>query len=202
MDAPTLQTLSAREELVVGLYSAADAVIAGELLRLRGQGVVPSCHAGCSTCCAQHIVTNRLEVHAIAGYIRRRFGARQIEELRRRVLEWNRWEDAGRRGGVQSGPYDRRCPLLEDRRCSVYPVRPLICRAHFASTDPAWCRPASAGDAREGNARVLESVRAAAVPFKRRIADQVDRELATAGLSREDSVVLLPPGVAEEMEWK
>jgi Fe-S-cluster containining protein len=201
MGAAILHTLSAREELVAGLYSAADAVIAGELQRLREQGVVPSCHAGCSTCCAQHIVTNRLEVHAIAGYIRRRFGARRIEALRRRVLEWNRWEDAGRSGSVQPGPNHRRCPLLEDERCSIYPVRPLICRAHFASSDPAWCRPAVGADAREGRARVLESVRAAAAPFKRRIADQVDRELAIAGLSREDSVALLPPGLADEMGW-
>ncbi len=201
MGAPTLHYLSAREELVAGLYSAADAEIAGELQRLREQGVVPSCHAGCSTCCAQHIVTNRLEVHAIAGYIRRRFSPGQLDALWRRVLEWNRWEDAGRSGGVQPGPQDRRCPLLEDECCSIYPVRPLICRAHFASTDPAWCRPASGGDAREGSAQVLESVRAAAAPFKRRIADQVERELAKAGLPREDSVALLPPGLADEMGW-
>ena len=194
-------SLTVRERLVTAQYSAADAAMADELRRLRGQGVVPSCRAGCSTCCAQHIVTNRLEVHAIGQYIRRRFTPQRIEVLRLRVLEWNRWEEAGRKGAVQSAA-DRRCPLLEDFECSIYPVRPLICRSHFASTNPAWCRPALGADAREGTPEVLESVRTAAAPFKRQLADHVEQELKLAGLPREESVTLLPPGLAEEMGWE
>ena len=117
------------------------------------------------------------------------------------MLEWNRWEDAGRSGGVQPAPNDRRCPLLEDERCSVYPVRPLICRAHFASTDPAWCRAAVEGEARAGAARLLDSVLQAAAPFKRSLAAHVERELEEAGLPREESITLLAQGLAEEMGW-
>jgi Fe-S-cluster containining protein len=197
----THDSLTARERLVTAQYSAADAAIADELRRLRGQGVVPSCRAGCSTCCAQHIVTNRLEVHAIGQYLRLHFTPQRLEALRLRVLEWNRWEEAGRDGTVQPAAATRRCPMLEGVECSVYPVRPLICRAHYVSTDPAWCRPALATDERGGTPRVLESVRAAAAPLKHRLAEHVDRELKLAGLPQEESVSLLPAGLAEEMGW-
>jgi Fe-S-cluster containining protein len=202
MSSATCHIPTEREQIVTAVYSAADAVIAGELSLLRGHGVRPRCQAGCSTCCAQLIVTNRLEVHAIGQYLRRHFTPQRLEALRLRVLEWNRWEEAGRDGTVQPAAATRRCPLLEGVECSVYPVRPLICRAHFVSTDPAWCRPALDVEERGGTPRVLESVRAAAAPFKHRLAVHVDRELEAAGLPREESVALLPPGLAEEMEWE
>ncbi|MCU0562806.1 MAG: YkgJ family cysteine cluster protein [Desulfobacterales bacterium] len=187
-----------REHLVVAIHAAADAAIAGELARLRDEGIVPSCHAGCGTCCSQHIVTNRLEMHALGQHIRRCLTPERVEALRLRVREWNRREDAGR-DGMEAGI--RLCPLLENDRCSIYSARPLICRAHFASTDPAWCRAAVEGEARAGAARLLDSVLQAAAPFKRSLAEHVDRELAAAGLPREESITLLPQGLAEEMGW-
>jgi len=191
---------TAREEFVTALYAALDAAIAVELQRLSERGVVPSCRSGCSTCCAQHIVTNRLEVHAIGQYVRRRFTPERIEALRMRACDWNRWEEAGRDGSVQPATVDRRCPLLEGTTtCGIYPVRPLICRAHFVSSDPAWCRPALTPDARAGVAHVLESVREVGAPFKRRMSDQDAR---TTGLPPEETVTLLPPGLAEEMGWE
>jgi Fe-S-cluster containining protein len=187
-----------REQLVAAIHAAADAAIAAELARLRNEGIVPSCHAGCGTCCSQHIVTNRLEVHALGQHIRRCLTPERVEALRLRVREWNRREDAGR-DGAQTGI--RLCPLLENERCSIYAARPLICRAHFASTDPAWCRTAIEGEAREGTARLLDSVLKAAAPFKRSLAAHVERELEAAGLPREESITLLAQGLAEEMEW-
>jgi hypothetical protein len=41
----------------------------------------------------------------------------------------------------------------------------------------------------------------AAAPFKRSLAAHVDRELEAARLPREESVTLLPQGLAEEMGW-
>ena len=187
-----------REQLVTSFYAGADAAIANELARLRGEGIVPRCRAGCSTCCSQHIVTNRLEVHALGQHIRRRFAPQRTEALRLRVREWNRREDAGREGTASGA---RECPLLENAECSVYPARPLICRAHFVLTNPAWCRPALEANAREGTPQVLGSVLAVAAPFKRSLAEHVDRELEAASLSREESITLLAQGLAEEMGW-
>ena len=191
--------VTAREEFVTALYAALDAAIAAELQRLSRLGVVPSCRSGCSTCCAQHIVTNRLEVHAIGQHVRRRFTPEQVEALRLRVRNWNRWEEAGRDGSIMPATVDRRCPLLEGTTCGIYPVRPLICRAHFASTDPAWCRPALAPDARAGVPHVLESVREVGAPFKARMSVQ---DAQTTGLPPEETITLLPPGLAEEMGWE
>lgn len=34
------------------------------------------------------------------------------------------------------------CPLLgPDNKCTVYPVRPLICRVYYATSDPHYCHP-------------------------------------------------------------
>jgi Fe-S-cluster containining protein len=34
------------------------------------------------------------------------------------------------------------CPLLtEDKKCSAYEARPLICRAYYAKGDPHYCHP-------------------------------------------------------------
>jgi Fe-S-cluster containining protein len=187
-----------REQLVTAIHAAADTAIASELARLRNEGIVPSCHAGCGTCCSQHIVTNRLEMHALGQYIRRCLTPERVEALRLRVREWNRREDAGR-GGAQAGI--RQCPLLENERCSIYSARPLICRAHYAWTDPTWCRTAIEGEVRQGTARLLDSVLKAAAPFKRSMAAHVERELEAAGLPREESITLLAQGLAEEMGW-
>ena len=31
------------------------------------------------------------------------------------------------------------CVFLEQGRCSIYPVRPLVCRAHFVTSPPKLC---------------------------------------------------------------
>jgi len=33
------------------------------------------------------------------------------------------------------------CPFLCDTKCSIYPTRPLICRAYYAVSDPHYCHP-------------------------------------------------------------
>lgn len=43
---------------------------------------------------------------------------------------------------------DYRCPLLgDDGRCSVYAVRPLVCRSFNSTVDPRRCYPGQAGRA-------------------------------------------------------
>jgi Fe-S-cluster containining protein len=35
--------------------------------------------------------------------------------------------------------YGVHCPFLENGRCSIYPVRPLMCREHISFDDPGKC---------------------------------------------------------------
>lgn len=39
------------------------------------------------------------------------------------------------------------CPLLgEDKRCSVYSARPLVCRGYYSISDPHYCHPHRLGE--------------------------------------------------------
>jgi Fe-S-cluster containining protein len=31
------------------------------------------------------------------------------------------------------------CPFLDGSRCSIYPIRPMACAAHYSVNPPAWC---------------------------------------------------------------
>ncbi|WP_109015629.1 YkgJ family cysteine cluster protein [Novimethylophilus kurashikiensis] len=44
-----------------------------------------------------------------------------------------------KRGGLFLNKYSP-CPFLRKNECSVYDVRPLVCRAHFAFDDPQYCK--------------------------------------------------------------
>ncbi len=199
-------TATAREVFVTGVYSAVDAAANRELARLRRlQGIVPSCQRGCcNCCCGQHIQTNIAEAHALGQYIKRNFSRRQIIDLRQRTLAWQARE-AFRRGwpgstgmtpadDFESTPC---CPLLVERACSAYPVRPVICRTHFVSSDPCACRPPAEHPPAGPAPHVLTSVIAASASFS--LALRTDIEKTGRDYSR--TIKLLPHWLVIEMGW-
>jgi Fe-S-cluster containining protein len=105
----------------------------------------PACSAGCSFCCHVHVDATRPEILAIAAHLASTRSAGEIEALRRRlathVTRVDRLDDEARWAARIP------CALLgDDGRCSVYPARPLRCRAfHSCSVDP--CRDAFTGSA-------------------------------------------------------
>jgi Fe-S-cluster containining protein len=199
--------VTAQERLVRDVYGRIDAAADRELARLRREaGVVSSCKRGCSSCCGQHIQTNPAEAHALGQYIKRTFSMRQIGGLRRRTRKWLAWESAqrkedppaGRPGGPALFRYEPCCPLLVNRACSAYPVRPVICRTHFVSSDPAACRPAHTGPSREPAPLALTSVLHATQPF----AQPLRTHIEAAGMDFSRSIMLLPHWLAMEMGWE
>ena len=101
-----------------------------------------ACAAGCGTCCVVNVAVLFPEAAAILAYVgeqmsnreRESFGAK-LEELYRRIL----WLDDEERVVLRQP-----CAFLSDEGfCSIYPVRPLICRS-MTSTDPEDCREAIA----------------------------------------------------------
>lgn len=70
------------------------------------------CKAGCSSCC-RHLTLFPVEAASVAAAI-----VRLPAEVRRVLVERaDNWEGEG-------------CPLLIDDLCTVYAVRPVICRTH------------------------------------------------------------------------
>jgi len=194
------------EDFVQGVYLSLDEAIARHLNRLRSQaGIVSSCKAGCCHCCRYLILINIAEARTLAQYVEREMSADQIDDLRLRTRKWHEWNDSGP-GRYLSAPvgeakdssdYTHCCPLLVDGVCSAYPVRPVVCRAHFVSSDPWLCRAANDPKSTEEPPAVLVSVAAAARRSSMAIKDRIEQ----SGLEFTRSQMLLPHWLATEMGW-
>jgi len=197
-----------QEDFMIGMYSLADAAIAGELERLRREeGVVPHCKSGCSHCCRYHILTNIVEAQTLAQYIRREFSEGQINSLRARTQHWHEWDDSrpGRHpfsiigeGVIHSACFDHSCPFDVNGTCRVYPVRPIVCRSHFVSSPPRFCATANDPESTEDAPVVLVSVVEATRPFTVEIRDYIENR----GMEYSRSQMLLPQWLAIEMGWE
>jgi Fe-S-cluster containining protein len=190
---------SRQEEFVNSVYMSVDEAIGCELSRLvTEKGVVPSCKAGCYYCCGQHILTSIIEAKAVIQYIKREFSQHQIEDLRIRTRKWHEWDS------IRSDSDDTKmlrtyqyCPMLVENECSIYPVRPLICRTHYVCSDSQACRPLNDPKSVSENPVALKSVVTATNKFTVMIKDHIrDR-----GLHFYDSIMLLPHWIATEMNW-
>jgi Fe-S-cluster containining protein len=199
-------TATAREVFVTGVYCAVDAAADRELVRLKhAEGIVPSCRQGCCNCCrGQHIQTNIVEAHALGQYIKRNFSRRQIIDLRQRTLAWHAREAfrRGQPGMALTPPADDFestlcCPLLVDRACSAYPVRPVICRTHFVSSDPCACRPPAEHHPADPVPHVLTSVIAASADGAMALRAAIEK----TGRDYSRTIKLLPHWLAIEMGW-
>jgi hypothetical protein len=85
-----------------------------------------------------------------------------------------------------------------DRACSAYPVRPVICRTHYVSSDPADCRPSHDPRPVEHAPVVLASILDATQP----LAQLLRAEIKPAGGDFSRSIMLLPHWLAVEMGWE
>ncbi len=191
---------------VNGVYESVDNAIEKELNRLEiKQGIIPTCKMGCCHCCRHFILTNRAEMHAVTQYVKREFSEKQINELRIRTHQWHAWDNAqpGRsRAGkvddrVDLSNYVRCCPLLDKGLCTVYPVRPVVCRTHLVSSDPQLCMAVHEPTSTKPNPEVLKSVALVTEPFSKAIEGSIKNSDSDASQVQ----MLLPHGLATEMGW-
>lgn len=175
-------------------------------MRLRSEeGIIPTCKLGCSHCCRFHILTNIAEAHTLAQYVKRNLSTDQINALRIRTQQWHEWDNS-RPGRYPSANmdkqtnfsnYDHNCPLLENGACSVYPVRPVVCRTHFVSSPPLFCFAANDPESTADAPVVLTSVLTETSPLSRAIKDHIEK----SGFDFSRSTMLLPQWLAIEMGW-
>lgn len=84
-----------------------------------------ACKKGCSSCCHMNVTISALEAEQIQRATGRR--AKQLSSSMSHPL--------GEFQGVQ-------CPFLRDGSCSIYEVRPYMCRKHVNFDETAyWCDP-------------------------------------------------------------
>jgi hypothetical protein len=200
------RTVTSREKFVRGVYASMDEAIAARLHRLDlDEGLHPTCSEGCCHCCRFYILINMAEAHTLAQYIRREWAGEQINELRARTQQWHAWDSSrpGRRvpnkidERIDLSHYEDCCPLLINGICSVYPVRPAVCRSHFVCASPLSCRALNDPGSAVETPVALASIVAAADSCCKAIRDHVEQ----AGWDYDRTLMLLPHWLAIEMGW-
>lgn len=98
-----------------------------------------ACRAGCKTCCVVNVSTLLPEGLAIVDEIRQWPQPRQ-SAVRQRLDEL--WRAVRGLTDEERISLSQSCAFLDEMgACSIYPVRPLLCRS-VTSTDPESCRQA------------------------------------------------------------
>jgi Fe-S-cluster containining protein len=188
---------------VVSVVDAArgldDALIGMALRKAEADGAPATCRQGCTACCHHPVPLSAAEAHALVSLLdgmtpdRRAAVDQRFDEVRAQV------EAAGLLGDLEAtldgAPFERvgawiaariPCPFLDGGSCTIYQDRPLACREHLVSTDPASCADPSLGPVRS-------------VPLLARLARALTRVSAEAWPSAPSRIpLLLAPGWARE----
>ena len=99
----------------------------------KGQGLKLDCKSGCSYCCNYRVEALVPEVFRISRELRK-LPFQKIEEITERLLK-----HAATVKGVSVMDYHVSCPFLIENLCSIYQIRPAVCRkAH--SYDVGKCK--------------------------------------------------------------
>ena len=159
--------------LMAALTRRAEEDLALGLPREGGEHI--ACAAGCGSCCVVNVAVLLPEAVAIANFLWER-GEPALGEVAGRLAELHQqvcWLDDDERILLR-----RPCAFLDaGGSCSIYPVRPLLCRS-VTSTDPLRCREAIALEALGEAPPVLMNL------FQKGIMNAAYRGLAEALVSR------------------
>lgn len=140
----TSQQLTSAKQVQVALkasYARQDKIIATSLQEAKRD---LACKAGCAFCCYYKVEVRAHEVFAITTYVQKNLDAEQRQALVKQVQE--NAAIIRQLTPQQHLTTNLKCPLLQDNRCSVYPVRPYRCR-NFHATDAQACESSFADPA-------------------------------------------------------
>lgn len=115
-------------------YGRLDAVIASSIAATNTQ---VDCQRGCDYCCYYKVSASASEIFLISNHLQTRMPAKRVEEILSAAR--SNAERIGRMTTAQHLSSNIKCPLLMDGACSVYDVRPAMCRKHH-SLNVTLCR--------------------------------------------------------------
>ena len=108
------------------------------------------CTAGCDHCCFNQVELTPPEALVMGHFVQRHFPPEELERLLARVKESLQGKVGKSRQEIAGIRQELPCPLLRGGKCSVYPVRPMVCRA-MHSLDAGQCASSlKAGDLASG----------------------------------------------------
>lgn len=116
---------------------------------------IPSvCKSGCSACCYQLVSVHTWEEELIISFVKETMHAKIKAQVRKQLLGWWRYLKSEIRQSTRDNPISLQeqqqlskkminnrimCPFLVDSKCSIYQVRPAMCRAHVVTEAPERC---------------------------------------------------------------
>ncbi|MCB9562490.1 MAG: YkgJ family cysteine cluster protein [Kofleriaceae bacterium] len=125
-------------------------------------GHVVACQPGCDACCHNTPAIHAGEAVTIARWLEQPAQAAARDAFLTRYPAWraalgdlvDRWAHAAGTGDVATevelaaAAWHRTvpCAFLDGGRCSIYPVRPVVCRDHHALGTAAACQPGAQED--------------------------------------------------------
>jgi Fe-S-cluster containining protein len=138
------------------IQSLDDSFIQGVSAQLAAVGKPVSCKVGCTHCCHQLIALNIFEAEALTTWFRTLPEPRQqqlVERFHQALLklsaaglidrmvneEWFVESNTARQLAVDYLYKRVPCPFLEEGACSIYSMRPLICREYMVTSPPENC---------------------------------------------------------------
>lgn len=200
-----------RRSLVLKVFQEVDEVVVVQLATLAEKGTPPTCSKGCSHCCRQEIRLPRAEAEAIAQWLETT-APDMIDDLRVKLRAWLDWYRSQYpkliTKGIDRGDafysHGPQCPALVSDACSIYPVRPIVCRTHYVASPPDACR--SDNDPRYLNVptqSLVADIGVKTAPLATKIRALVQKQ----GADFKGTVHLLPEWLAhlldvEEQPWR
>ena len=138
------------------LQSLDDSLIAGVTAQLAEAGQIVSCKLGCTHCCRQLVAINTFEAEALTAWIQTLPESRQQQLAQRfhqallklaaaglidRMVneDWLADTESSNQFALDYLYQRIPCPFLEDESCSIYPMRPLVCREYLVTSAPEHC---------------------------------------------------------------
>ncbi len=115
-------------------------------------GIIPFCEKGCDACCDEYFYITMAEYFTIRHYIETNTPDKMARYVDKAVACWDELQHAAPEeyreltSGSHRSDRDKRnlmkfmpCVFLEDHECSIYPVRPEICRNYGSTADFTPC---------------------------------------------------------------
>ena len=108
------------------------------------------CTEGCDHCCFNQVELTPPEALVIGHFVQCHFPPEELERLLARAGESLQGKAGKSQKEIARIRQELPCPLLRGGKCSVYPVRPMVCRA-MHSLDAGQCASSlQAGDLASG----------------------------------------------------
>jgi Fe-S-cluster containining protein len=143
--------------LVAMMHDQLDAAIEHREATAARQGWTIACTRGCTSCCATPVVVGEAEAAAVAEWLqqpehaaaRASFEAAyprwraQLGSLVEELVARGASEEARRTAGAAYHARRAMCPFNRGGDCTIYPVRPALCRKAHALWTPDRCAEAA-----------------------------------------------------------